>query len=470
MKISVRNLEPTKVRLTITVDNDELKPYLDNARTEIAKQVNIPGFRKGHVPGKLVEQRFGFGAIAGDAVQEAVPDFYNKAVQEKDLRPMAQAKLDVKDIPDSEDSDTKLKFTAEVEVRPKFDLPEIEGMEVEVPAAEVSEDDVNARLERMRKSYGTLVSVDRPAKEGDFLSLDISAEIDGETVDSQEGVSYEIGSHNMLDGLDEAVEGLSAGEETTFEGKLEGGDHAGETAQIKVKVNSVKAEELPELNDEFATEASEFDTLDDLKEQLRKDSEDSARARQATEARDAFLAKLQDGLDIPLPKGVLEQVVEQNLSNVTADPKKATKEQKSEAEEQGQKMLRDQILLDTLAEKLDVKVSQNDVINFLASVAQQYGMDPQNFINAVARNGELPGAVQEVARSKGLISAMRSVKFTHEGEVVDLSDFLGEEEEQVNEEAASDEEASVQAAEAAAAVAAKAAQAAEDAEDAKDTE
>ena len=234
MKISVRNLEPTKVRLTITVDNDELKPYLDNARTEIAKQVNIPGFRKGHVPGKLVEQRFGFGAIAGDAVQEAVPDFYNKAVQEKDLRPMAQAKLDVKDIPDSEDSDTKLKFTAEVEVRPKFDLPEIEGMEVEVPAAEVSEDDVNARLERMRKSYGTLVSVDRPAKEGDFLSLDISAEIDGETVDSQEGVSYEIGSHNMLDGLDEAVEGLSAGEETTFEGKLEGGDHAGETAQIKV--------------------------------------------------------------------------------------------------------------------------------------------------------------------------------------------------------------------------------------------
>ena len=135
MKISVRNLEPTKVRLTITVDNDELKPYLDNARTEIAKQVNIPGFRKGHVPGKLVEQRFGFGAIAGDAVQEAVPDFYNKAVQEKDLRPMAQAKLDVKDIPDSEDSDTKLKFTAEVEVRPKFDLPEIEGMEVEVPPA-----------------------------------------------------------------------------------------------------------------------------------------------------------------------------------------------------------------------------------------------------------------------------------------------------------------------------------------------
>ena len=276
MKISVRNLEPTKVRLTITVENDELKPYLDKARTDIAKQVNIPGFRKGHVPGKLVEQRFGFGAIAGEAVQDAVPEFYDKAVQEKDLRPMDQPKLDVKDIPDTEDSDTKLKFTAEVEVRPKFDLPELSDLTIEIPAAEVTDDDVNQRLESLRKSYATLASVDRPAAKDDFTNIDLTARIDDEVVDSQEGVSYQLGSGTMLDGMDEALEGLSAGEETTFEGTLEAGEHEGEKAQITVKVNSVKEEQLPELNDEFATEASEYDTLDEFKEQLRKDSAEVA--------------------------------------------------------------------------------------------------------------------------------------------------------------------------------------------------
>lgn len=465
MKISVRNLEPTKVRLTITVENDELKPYLDKARTDIAKQVNIPGFRKGHVPGKLVEQRFGFGAIAGEAVQDAVPEFYDKAVQEKDLRPMDQPKLDVKDIPDAEDSDTKLKFTAEVEVRPKFDLPELSGLTIEIPAAEVTDEDVNQRLESLRKSYATLASVDRPAAKDDFTNIDLTARIDDEVVDSQEGVSYQLGSGTMLDGMDEALEGLSAGEETTFEGTLEAGEHEGEKAQITVKVNSVKEEQLPELNDEFATEASEYDTLDEFKEQLRKDSAEVAEARQATEARDAFLGKLEDDIDIAVPKGLKEKLTEQNLGSIVADPKKATKEQKQQAEEQAEKQLRDQILLDALTEKLDVKVSQSDVINFLASVAQQYGMDPNQFISSVVRNGQLAGAAQEVARSKGLLAAMRVVTFQHDGQDVDLSKFLGEEEEQVADEAKAEEEASVQAAEAAAAVAAEASEKAEEAKE-----
>lgn len=456
MKISVKNLEPTKVELTITVDNDELKPYIDDARTEIAKQMNLPGFRKGHVPGKLVEQRFGFGAIAGEAVQNAVPEFYNQAIQDKDLRPMDQPKLDVTSTPDSETSETPLEFTAEVEVRPQFDLPDLSSLVIEIPAAEVTDDDVNNRLETLRKSYATLVSVDRPAKADDFTNIDLEATIDGNVVDSQEGVSYQLGSGTMLDGMDEALEGLSAGEDTTFEGTLEAGEHEGEKAQIKVTLNSVKEEQLPELNDEFATEASEYDTLEEFKEQLRKDSAEVAEARQATEARDAFLGKLEDDLDIPVPSGLKERTADQNLRSMVADPSKATDEQKKEAEEQAEKQLRDQILLDALTESLDVKVSQNDVINFLASVAQQYGMDPNQFISSVVRNGQLQGAAAEVARSKGLLAAMRAVTFQHDGEDVDLSKFLGEEEDQVEQEAAADEQASVQAAEAAAAVAAEA--------------
>ena len=446
MKISVRNLEPTKVRLTVTVDPEEFNPYLDNARKEIAKQVNVPGFRKGHVPGKIIDQRIGFAAVAGEAVNDAVPELYSKALDEKKIRPMAQPEFDVQDVPQSANDETKLKFTATVERRPDIELPEIDGLEIAISKPEVKDEDVDKRLEALRQRFGTLVGVDRPAAKGDFANIDLTAEIDGETVDSQEGVSYELGSNTMLDGLDEALDGLSAGEETTFEGTLEAGEHEGQKATVKVKVNSVKAEELPELNDEFASEASEFDTLDELKADIRKAAAQDAEGRQATEARDAFIAKLQEGLEIPVPKGVKANMVEEQLKGMTPDPEKATKEQKAQAEETVEKDLRDQMVLDALAEKLDVQVSQSDVFNFLASIAQQYGMDPNNFIQAIIKNGQLGSAVQEVGRSKGLLAGMRAVKFTADGEVVDLSAFLGE--------AAEDEESeSVEAASAAAAVA-----------------
>jgi len=446
VKISVRNLEPTKVKLTVTVEPEELNPYLDAARKEIAKQVNVPGFRKGHVPGKIIDQRIGFAAVAGEAVNDAVPELYSKALDEKKIRPMAQPEFDVQDVPQSANDETKLKFTATVERRPDIELPEIDGLEIAISKPEVKDEDVDKRLETLRQRFGTLVGVDRPAAKGDFANIDLTAEIDGETVDSQEGVSYELGSNTMLDGLDEALDGLSAGEETTFEGTLEAGEHEGQKATVKVKVNSVKAEELPELNDEFASEASEFDTLAELKADIRKAAAQDAEGRQATEARDAFIAKLQEGLEIPVPKGVKANMVEEQLKGMTPDPEKATKEQKAQAEETVEKDLRDQMVLDALAEKLDVQVSQSDVFNFLASIAQQYGMDPNNFIQAIIKNGQLGSAVQEVGRSKGLLAGMRAVKFTADGEVVDLSAFLGE--------AAEDEESeSVEAASAAAAVA-----------------
>ena len=411
MKISVRNLEPTKVKLTVTVEPEELNPYLDAARKEIAKQVNVPGFRKGHVPGKIIDQRIGFAAVAGEAVNDAVPELYSKALDEKKIRPMAQPEFDVQDVPQSANDETKLKFTATVERRPDIELPEIDGLEIAISKPEVKDEDVDKRLETLRQRFGTLVGVDRPAAKGDFANIDLTAEIDGETVDSQEGVSYELGSNTMLDGLDEALDGLSAGEETTFEGTLEAGEHEGQKATVKVKVNSVKAEELPELNDEFASEASEFDTLDELKADIRKAAAQDAEGRQATEARDAFIAKLQEGLEIPVPKGVKANMVEEQLKGMTPDPEKATKEQKAQAEETVEKDLRDQMVLDALAEKLDVQVSQSDVFNFLASIAQQYGMDPNNFIQAIIKNGQLGSAVQEVGRSKGLLAGMRAVKF-----------------------------------------------------------
>lgn len=453
MKISVKNLEPTKVKLTVTVESQEFDPYLDEARKQIAKQVNVPGFRKGHVPGKIIDRRIGFATVAGEAVNNGVPELYSKALEQKKIRPMAQPELDVQEVPQSAGDETKLKFVATVERRPDIELPELEGLEIEVPKPEVSDEDVNKRLETLRQRFGTLIGVDRPAGKGDYANIDLDAQIDGKTVDSQEGVSYELGSNTMLDGLDEALEGLSAGEETTFEGTLEAGEHEGEKAQVKVKVNSVKAEELPGLDDEFASEASEFDTLDDLKADIRKQSEKDAEGRQATDARDAFIARLEEGVEIPVPAGVKADMVKDHLKNAATEPGKvaadadgATAEQKAEAETTTEKELRDQIVLDTLAEKMDVKVSQADVTNFLASIAQQYGMDPTQFINSIVNNGQLGSAVQEVGRSKGLLAGMRAVTFKSDGEVLDLSAFLGDETQEQQEESESVEAASAAAA------------------------
>lgn len=451
MKISVRNLEPTKAKLTITVDKEEFEPYLNTARKEIAEQITVPGFRKGHVPGKLVDQRVGFRAVAGEALDKALPDFYSQALDTKNIRPMAQPEVEVVDMPESDTDETKLKFTATVERRPEFELPDLEGMEIPVEKAELDENAIDQRLEALRQRFGTLVSVDRPAAQGDYVNIDLTATVNDETVDSQEGISYEIGSGTMLDGIDEALDGLSAGEETTFETKLEGGDHAGEDAVVKVKVNSVKAEELPELDDEFAQEASEFDTLDELKEEIRKNAEADLEGQQATLARDAFIARLEDGLDIPAPKGVKEQMVAQQLQSMGTTVDDATSEQKKEAEEEVEKQLKDQMVLEALAEKLQIEVSQSDVFNFLASIAQQYGMDPNQFIQAIMQNGQIASAVQEVARSKGLLAGMRAVTFTVDGEAIDLSKFLGSDE--AEEVAENTEDESVAAAAAAAAVA-----------------
>jgi trigger factor len=430
VKISVRNLEPTKVKLTITADLEDFKPFLDEARKEIAKQINVPGFRKGHVPGKIVDQRVGFAAVAGEAVNSAVPELYSNALEEKKIHPMDQPEFDVQEVPTSTEADATLKFVATVERRPEFKLNKFKGVEIEVEKPKVSDKDVKARLEALRQRFATLVGVDRPATKGDYTNIDLEARINDEVVDAQEGVSYEIGSGVLLDSLDEALDSLSAGEETTFEGKLESGKHKGEKAQIKVKVNSVKTQELPKLDDDFAQEASEFDTLKELKAEIRKSCEQAAEGRQATNARDAFLVKLQEEVEIPVPKGVLDKAVAEHLKGMTPDPEKATKKQKDEAQKAAEKEIRDQMVLDALAEQMDVSVSQADVTNFLISVAQQYGMDPNQFINAIVNNGQLGSAIQEVARSKGLLAGMRAVKFVSEGEALDLSAFLSEEDEE----------------------------------------
>lgn len=449
MKTTVKKLEPTKVKMTVTLEPEELHPYLDAARKQISSRQAIPGFRKGHVPAEVIDARMGFQNVVAYALNDSIGEMYANAAQSKNLHPMDQPQLNVEKMPMKRDDKEKLTFTAEVEVRPDFKLPSAKGMKITVPDVKVTAKQVNDRLEQLRKRFSTLVGVDRAAKKGDYVNIDLTAAIDGKQVDQQSGVSYQIGSGNMLDGMDDALETLTAGEKTSFEAPLASGPHKGEKATIEVTVNSVKEEQLPELNDDFAKEASEFDTLKDLKASVKKQAEQDAGGEQAQKARDLFLDELEKGQDIPVPAGVLDQLTTDHIKNINSDASKVSDDDKKKAKDEAEKELRDQMVLDQLAEDYDTQVSQQDVSNFLGQIAQSYGFDPNQFIRSVVQQGQIGSAVTEVARSKAMIQGMRQVEFVDEsGKKIDLSDYLP-----ADEAAQNKEDASVEAASAAAAVA-----------------
>ncbi|WP_225754039.1 trigger factor [Actinotalea sp. Marseille-Q4924] len=433
MKSAVENLDATTVKLTVEVSYDELKPSIDHAYEHIGSQVQIPGFRKGKVPARLLEQRVGRPAIIEHAVNDGMPTFYRQAVSEADLRPLGQPEIEVTEVPALTGTEGGMTFTAQVEIRPTVELPSLDGLTVTVEDVTVSDEDVEERLTSLRERFGTLVGVDRPAGDGDFVVVDLRAAVGEEEVDSVSGISYQIGSGNLLEGLDEALTGLSAGETTTFETALAGGEHAGETALVTVTATTVKTRELPAADDDFAQMASEFDTVEELREDLRTQVAGTKAQSQAVQARDALVEKLQDGLDIPVPAGVVEAEVHRHLES---EGRLEDDEHRAEVTTQAQDALRNQILLDTLAEQLEVKVGQNELLEYLVSASRQYGMDPNTFIKTVDEQGQIPTMIAEVGRSKAVAVALRRVAVVDaSGRPVDLSEYIGTDEDDAAEAA-----------------------------------
>ena len=440
MKSAVETLEPTKVKLSVEVSYDELKPSIEHAYQHIAEQVTVPGFRKGKVPPRIIDQRVGRPAVIEHAVNEGLSGFYADAVRENELRPMGQPEVEVTKVPGLVAGDEgELHFTAEVEVRPEITLPALDGLTLTVDDVEVSDEDVDARLDALRERFGSLVGVDRPAQDGDFVVIDLAATIGDEQVDQVSGTSYQIGSGNMLEGLDEALTGLSAGETTSFETELVGGERQGEKATVTVTATGVKERQLPEVDDEFAQLASEFDTIDELKADLREQAARIKASNQAVQARDLLVEKLTSDVEIPVPAGVVEAEVHRHLES---EGRLEDDEHRAEVTEQAQTALRNQILLDTLAEQLDVKVSQSELLDYLVSASRQYGMDPNTFIQTVDQQGQIPAMVAEVARSKALALSLRQVAVVDgSGAAVDLSEFIGSDEEDAAVEQAEQAEA-----------------------------
>jgi trigger factor len=418
---TVEKLSPTRAKLVITVTPDELKPSIEHAYKHIAESVTIPGFRKGKVPPPIIDQRVGRAEVLNHAVSEGLDSFYRAAITEQGIRALGRPAADVTAWPNENDFSGDLEVTVEVDVRPDFDLPAYENETVTVEAAEVTEDEIDAELENLRTRFGTLVTVDRPAKSGDFVQLDLVATVGGSTVDSANSISYELGSGELIDGIDEAVETLTAGEKTTFESKLLGGDHEGEMAQIEVTVQSVKERELPEADDDFAQIASQFDTIGELKDDIREQVAQRKSFGQGAEARDKLLEWMLGQVEIPVPDQLIEGEVHRHLENESRLEDDA---HRAEVQESTRKTFTTQILLDALAEKEEVKVSQDELTQFLIQGAQQYNMEPGEFIKILDQNGQIPGMVGEVARSKALSVALSKVTVVDTaGNAVDLSRF-----------------------------------------------
>lgn len=430
MKTAVEKLNPTLAKIEVEVPFAEFKPYLDRTYKNLSGQISVPGFRKGKLPKQLIEQRAGFDYIVEASLNDALNDYYAQALGENELSPLAQPELDVQSQPSTENREADLKLTITVTVRPEIELPNYEGLEVEVDEVEVTAEDEVQALDALRERFGTLKTVERPAADKDFVTIDIAAEIDGEQVDAANDLSYQIGSGTMLDGIDEALTGLSAGEDATFETKLSGGEHAGEQAVIKVKLSAVKERELPAADDEFAQLASEFDTIDELKEDIKEQVAEAKVAEQGTQARDKVLAKLVELVEIPVPEKVIEDQLEQHFNNPNAEAGHDTEEHRAEVRENTETAFKNEMVLDAVADKEEVTVDQAEMINYIITMSSQYGMDPNQFAQMLDGSGQAGALVGEVRRSKALAAVLKTavVKDT-KGNVVDLSKYLGEGEE-----------------------------------------
>ena len=434
---TVEKLSPTRVKLHISVTPDELKPSIAHAYEHIAQDIQIPGFRKGKVPAPIIDQRVGRGAVIEHAVSEGLDGFYREAVTANEVRTVGRPSAEVIDWPSDKDFSGDLKVEVEVDVRPEFDLPELSGVTVEIEPVETDAAAVDAELDRLRGRFGTLVTVDRPAAKGDFVELNLVATIDGAEIDRAEGVSYEVGSGELLEGIDEAVESLTAGEDTTFRSKLVGGDHAGEEAEVSVNVTAVKERELPDADDDFAQMASEFDTIAELRDSLAERVAEQSVFVQGAAARDKLVEALIAAVDIPVPAQLVEDEVHQHLEG---EGRLEDDEHRAEVTEASEKQFRTQMILDKLAEAHDVQVSQDELTQYLIQSAAQYGMAPQEFVDALQQGNQLPLMVGEVARNKALAIALGKVTVVDtNGASVDLTGFAAVDDE--DEAAAEAEEA-----------------------------
>ena len=438
MKSTVEHLSPTRVRINVEVPFDELKPNFDRAYRKLASQVRIPGFRPGKAPAKVLESRLGRGVVLDEVVNEAIPAKYLEAVDSGEVRTLGHPNIEVTKIDDGD----HLAFTAEVDVRPDFTLPALDELSVTVDDIEISDDEVTTQVDELRARVGTLTGANRPAEAGDFVSIDLSATVDGEDVEEARttGLSYEIGSGELIEGIDEAIIGAGNGDSRTFTTTLVAGEHAGKEAEVTVTVNSVKVRELPEPDDEFAQLASEFDTIGELTDDLRTRLTRAKRMQQGMQARDKVLEALLEGTEVPLPEAVIESEIhmrkhdalhvfdedEAKFAEWLESQGRTAEEFDTEARAESEKSVKARLVLDSIADAEKVEVSDTELTERVLYQAQRFGVSPDEYVKHAQQSGQLGALYADVRRGKALAAVVRQATVKDEaGNTVDLDELLG---------------------------------------------
>ena len=418
MKSSVEVLSPTRVRLDVEVAYSELESHVASAYKKVASQVNIPGFRKGKIPASMIDQRVGRGTVIDEAINSALPEFYGQAAREHKVAVIGRPEVDVKEFVDKD----KLVFTVEVDVRPEVVLPDFSKITIEVDDVKVEDSDVDEQLESLRTRFGTLTSVEREVKMGDFATLDMTAFIDGAEIDGGQAndISYEVGSDKMIPGLDEILIGMKAGDVKQFETELVG-QQEGEKGEVKATVKAVKERELPPLDDAFAKLASEFDTLAELKADFVVRLERVKKMEQGAQARDRLVEKLLADNEIPVPDNLVELEVNDHLEG---EGRMEDAEHRAEVDGQVRSSLKSDFLLDAIVQAEDVQSTEIELTEYLVRTSQRYGMAPQQFAEELQKAGQIQQLVAEVTRAKALASVLGRITVKDaSGNIIDLEDL-----------------------------------------------
>jgi trigger factor len=426
VKSTVETLSPTRVRLAVEVPFAEIEPSLKKAYREVAQQVAIPGFRRGKVPASVIDQRVGRGVVLNEAVQEVVPQQLLAALQEHQVKSLGRP--EVADL--QFDEGQPLTFTAEVDVRPEITLPDLAEIEVTVDAVSTTDDEVAEQVQGLRERFATLKTVERAAANGDYVQIDLEATVDGQPIEggTATNISHEVGSGQLLEGLDEALVEMSAGDQTSFLTALVGGEHAGRDAEVAVTVRTVKEKELPELDDAFAQMASEFDTLQELRDDVRQRLGRVKQAEQLYAARDKALREVVTRSGVPAPEGVVRdevahrkehmneelQGIGRAWSDYLAQEGKTEEEMDVELAESAADAVKIQMVLDALAEAEEVQVSDEEFGQEVVARAQRSGMEPQQYYDQLVRSGTASAVFADARRGKtlGLLLERITIKDT----------------------------------------------------------
>ena len=423
-----------RVKLSVEVTPDDAKPLMDLAYRHLAEQVNVPGFRKGKVPRRVIDSQLGRGAILREFLDHALPTFYVQALREHELAPIADPEFDDLEFEDPEG--TGLRFTATVDIRPRLDLEEgdYKGLRLERPAPEVSDREVDEQLERLRDRFAELESIGRPARRGDYVVVDLRSYVHEEEIPELSGqdVLYEVGSEALVPELDKEVDGARRGDILKLNAKLPEaiGERGGQEVSISVIVKEVKAKKLPDLDDEFAKTASEFDTLEELREDVRKRLGTLHEARADAALRDAALQRLTAAVeDVDLPDRLVDSETESRVESARqrAEEQGATLEQvlqasgveelqfRSDARAHAIRAIRADLALEGVARAEGIRVADEELDRVVEALAKQVGRSAKDVRKQLEASGQMNTVAGDIIRDKALDLVVQNAEVVTEG-------------------------------------------------------